>query len=431
MSRPRRNTRSIWFFSLAAALFVLLYLGTSWLIDHQQQQVLAATQRMQERTVPEIVRLQRLGRNLEQMRHAGEQVLALAPASQRQSTLLLLNLVSHHPSLQAHPQAAPLAEQVFHFLTEADAALSRDPSSVADWRQRWQPLARQLSQLADEVMTQAAHLMSEDLDRLSKVVSRARLQLLLSMLLVGGFSLALLASLHRQILQPLRQIHQVLLALNQHGRVPELPQSRVMEVRSVESAITALQQAMRENESVRQQLEFQAHHDALTELPNRRFFMDQAQRLTQSLQASGGVAVVGMADLDFFKRVNDEHSHAAGDDVLRQCAHILRAALRADDLVCRYGGEEFAFLLPHASPELGQALAERLRHNLAAHVFSLGGGAVLPPMTVSVGLAPLGPDGLEKALAEADQALYQAKKGGRNQVVLHPAPASAVSTAAA
>lgn len=428
MPRVWHDTRSIWLFSLAAAVFVLLCLGISGLIDQQQRQVLDATRRMQEQTVPQIVRLQRLGRNLEQMRHAGEQVLGSATATDRQNTLLLLNLVSHHPSLLSHPQAAPLAEQVARFLTEADVALAQDPAAMASWRQRWQPLARQLSQLADEVMTEAAHLMSDDLDNLSDVVSKARVQLLGSMLLVGGFSLALLASLHRQIFQPLAQIHRVLLALNAQAPVPDLPPSKVMELRSVASAITALHRAMRDNESVRQQLEFQAHHDALTELPNRRHFMAQAQLESRRLLGRQERAIVGMADLDFFKRVNDEHSHATGDDVLRQCAHLLRSALRANDLVCRYGGEEFAFLLPEAGPEQGQALAERLRQSLASHAFALKSGDTLPPMTVSVGLAVLGPEGLEKALAEADQALYLAKRGGRNQVVLHwhqPLPASA------
>jgi len=422
MSAPNRDFRSIWFFSLLAGLFMLVLLGAAWLIDRQQQQVQQATLNVQQHMGPEVLRLQRLGRNLLQIHHEGDRLLLSDSRGERQEALLLVTLVSQHPSLQQDPRVAQQAERATLLLSEAAADLARSTQGRAAWRARWEPLAVELTHTADALMSQAAYLPGTDLAALAQVARQARYQLLATMVLAGLFSVIFLWLLHRRVLQPLVGVHQALLKLQAGQVMPPLPRSAVREVVVLGEALNTLAATMTENELVRHQLEFQAHHDSLTGLPNRRHFMAQAHELLHRLRREHRPALVGMADLDFFKRVNDEHSHAAGDEVLRQCARLLREALRTQDLVCRFGGEEFAFVLVGCDVSDGLALAERLRHNLARHRFTLPDGQVLPGMTVSIGLAPMGVDGLDKALenalGEADKALYRAKDEGRNRVVL-------------
>lgn len=131
---------------------------------------------------------------------------------------------------------------------------------------------------------------------------------------------------------------------------------------------------------------------------------------------TGGSFTVLMADVDHFKSVNDQHGHAASDEALRTVAGTLRDALPDGALVGPLGGEEFGVLLPGLGLETGLQVAEHLRMQVAGTP-ARHGDAVLP-LTASLGLAVLGPEvsDLEKLLAEADAALYQAKREGRNRV---------------
>ena len=138
-----------------------------------------------------------------------------------------------------------------------------------------------------------------------------------------------------------------------------------------------------------------------------------------------------MFDLDHFKHVNDRHGHRVGDAVLRHVAHLCRQSLREEDLLGRYGGEEFAAVLPDTDHTEALQLAERLRRTVEEHPLRLEGCPL--PLTVSVGVSTL-PGGshrlsLEHLLDRADQALYGAKRAGRNTVagdlsLSHSAPSS-------
>ena len=128
---------------------------------------------------------------------------------------------------------------------------------------------------------------------------------------------------------------------------------------------------------------------------------------------------VVLADLDHFKDVNDHHGHAAGDAVLKGVAGRFRSALRATDLSCRYGGEEFAFLFPESDLAQGLKAAERLRAGVAAAPLSCSEGAIGVTLSLGVSAGRPGADGLldlEGLLRAADEALYAAKKAGRNRV---------------
>ncbi len=149
-----------------------------------------------------------------------------------------------------------------------------------------------------------------------------------------------------------------------------------------------------------------AYTDPLSGLPNRRAFEDRAARL-RDLADAKPLAVL-MVDLDGFKRVNDSEGHDAGDRVLVLIARAIARSLREGDFVARFGGDEFAALLPRTSIAEAELLAERLR----AEVESAGADT---SVTASVGLAAL-EDDLRRALLRADVALYEAKNAGRNLV---------------
>jgi diguanylate cyclase (GGDEF)-like protein len=149
--------------------------------------------------------------------------------------------------------------------------------------------------------------------------------------------------------------------------------------------------------------------DVLTGLPNRRAFFDQL-----AVQAaSGEPACVAMIDIDHFKRVNDRLGHAAGDTVLRHFADLARSSFRADDMVGRIGGEEFAVILRGVSVEQACIICQRLVDRLAAAEISTQMGPV--HVTISSGIARIGNDG-DAAMAAADSALYEAKRGGRSRL---------------
>ena len=124
-----------------------------------------------------------------------------------------------------------------------------------------------------------------------------------------------------------------------------------------------------------------------------------------------------LCDIDHFKKVNDIHGHAAGDDVLREFGRRLRENIRPTDLACRYGGEEFVVIMPDTNQELAQAAGERLRQIIAADLFPINRGDELK-VTMSGGVSTIVPPGdtIDALMKRADDALYRAKSEGRNRI---------------
>jgi diguanylate cyclase (GGDEF)-like protein/PAS domain S-box-containing protein len=175
------------------------------------------------------------------------------------------------------------------------------------------------------------------------------------------------------------------------------------------------------NIRLREALHTQSVRDALTGLYNRRYLEEVLDREVRRAGRAGQSLAVLMLDLDHFKRFNDTYGHDAGDAVLRETAFFLLRNVRAEDFVCRYGGEEFVVILPTAGLDGARARAERLRSrmrelNIMYQGKSLGTG------TFSVGVAAFPEHGTspKDLMAAADAALYEAKRGGRNQVALAP-----------
>lgn len=176
--------------------------------------------------------------------------------------------------------------------------------------------------------------------------------------------------------------------------------------------ITELKQVEAEREELLGQVQDLARHDALTGLPNRRALQEQIPRDMARARRNRSPLCVALVDLDHFKDYNDSRGHLAGDEVLRECARAWDSALRGEDTIVRFGGEEFLVLLPDT--DLGQAcgVIERLRAETP-----IG-------QTCSAGLACWDfTETIDDLLGRADEALYLAKAGGRDQIAEAPSPA--------
>ena len=172
------------------------------------------------------------------------------------------------------------------------------------------------------------------------------------------------------------------------------------------------------NLTLRERLRAQSTRDPLTGLFNRRYMEENFDLLkARSGEANGRFAVL-MADIDHFKVFNDTYGHDAGDHVLKEVSKVLHQHMRAQDILCRYGGEEMVMLLPELSVELATERAEECRKAVEAHPLSYQGRDI-GRLTISMGVSVYPEDGadIEQLVKCADQALYRAKDGGRNRVV--------------
>lgn len=181
------------------------------------------------------------------------------------------------------------------------------------------------------------------------------------------------------------------------------------------STLFALGIVMLVNESISKQLRIQAEYDHLTNLFNRRVFLDLLRK-NKSLSLRTKIASsLMMIDIDHFKSINDQYGHQIGDQVLADFAHRVKKNLREEDVVARMGGEEFAILLQNTGKEAALQFAERLRVSFELSPAKTSNGAV--PYTISIGVITLDEAmTTDEALNLSDLAMYQAKRGGRNQV---------------
>jgi len=161
-----------------------------------------------------------------------------------------------------------------------------------------------------------------------------------------------------------------------------------------------------------------ARTDPLTGLANRTAFEERLGQLVLETDRFGGSGSLVVIDVDHFKHVNDTYGHQTGDVVLRRLAEILQSATRTVDLCARYGGEELALVLPQTSAAGASQQAERLRKRIAETPFVIEGREI--PITISAGVSsyPEGARTRDELFAAADRALYSAKRGGRNRVVI-------------
>jgi two-component system cell cycle response regulator len=157
--------------------------------------------------------------------------------------------------------------------------------------------------------------------------------------------------------------------------------------------------------------------DGLTHLFNHRYFQERlSQEFERAKRFSQDLSLILM-DIDFFKRINDTHGHPVGDVILKAVAARISAHLRKIDLIARYGGEEFAMILPQTKIELAMEVAERIREDMASNPIETDKGSLT--VTISMGVCDTSVNGVARAadlIRKADEALYAAKKDGRNKV---------------
>lgn len=170
-------------------------------------------------------------------------------------------------------------------------------------------------------------------------------------------------------------------------------------------------------DSAEERLKTLAREDPLTEIYNRRHFLELARREWDRARRYADPLSLVILDVDRFKTINDMHGHTVGDEVLRRIAHVLRESTRASDVVARYGGEEFVLLLPGTDLGTARRVADRVRNSIAAATQMYRPGGV----TVSGGVCGLeaGVATFDELLQRADEALYGAKQSGRDRVELH------------
>jgi diguanylate cyclase (GGDEF)-like protein/PAS domain S-box-containing protein len=197
------------------------------------------------------------------------------------------------------------------------------------------------------------------------------------------------------------------------------------DVTAVHRANEELRATMGELEKSRQRIEVQngelrrlAERDPLTGCFNRRAFFAQANDLFAQAKEEHAELCVVMGDIDFFKKFNDIYGHAVGDQVIQTVARLMTDGIDKNDLLCRYGGEEFCILLPGATPEQARKVTEGLRLAIETEAKESIKGADVMRITSSFGFATvmMGASSLEALIEQADQALYKSKESGRNRV---------------
>jgi two-component system, cell cycle response regulator len=222
--------------------------------------------------------------------------------------------------------------------------------------------------------------------------------------------------LARSILKPLRQLNVGVARFGEGELSHRIHLETSDELEQLAATINWMAENLEKNQQALTEL---ATMDVLTGVFNRREFN---RRLTIEIERSrreGHSVSLLMVDIDYFKKINDTYGHQSGDDALRHVSALIKAEVRPGDLPARYGGEEFAVILPYADSNDAFVVAERLRSLIAAQDIAIQDGLTIKA-TASLGCStfPTDAETEEALMAEADAALYRAKRGGRNQVCI-------------
>jgi diguanylate cyclase (GGDEF)-like protein len=199
------------------------------------------------------------------------------------------------------------------------------------------------------------------------------------------------------------------------GYLTEVFNDMVARLRQGREELAAINETLREKNVELHEISIT---DSLTGLYNRKHLMETLDKEVSRCQRHSHAFSLMVIDIDHFKKYNDTYGHLAGDEVLSRLASVFKESIRSSDYAARYGGEEFIIMLPEIGPEQGVEAAERIRHKVAEQKF--GGEGEPIKVTISVGIAsyPNNGEDAESIIRKADEALYEAKEMGRDQVVL-------------
>jgi diguanylate cyclase (GGDEF)-like protein len=192
---------------------------------------------------------------------------------------------------------------------------------------------------------------------------------------------------------------------------------------SLNKANQELEKRITEIQILQNQLKEESIRDPLTRLYNRRYMEDALQREFAHATRDGYPVSIIMADIDHFKKVNDTYGHAAGDEVLEQLSRTFMANFRMEDIVCRYGGEEFLIVMPETTAETAFLRIDNLRQQLESSDLNVTGAALRITLSAGIAVYPAEGSTIDEVVQKADQAMYRAKKEGRNRVIAGGFPA--------
>jgi diguanylate cyclase (GGDEF)-like protein len=287
------------------------------------------------------------------------------------------------------------------------------------------PKMKSIVVLRDQIMNNALNSALERTRRAKLVLSGV---IALAVLALAVFFL-LLRTIHNRVVTPVLESTHLFVALANGELDTPIPAPRgVDEISNLFRAMAVFKDSCvaricleQEREALITQLQATSDTDFLTGLMNRRAFFTQGEAVFAVAQRYGHDLSLILMDVDYFKRVNDEHGHQTGDAALQQVAALCRLMHRKGDILVRYGGEEFLMLLPHTDLQQAAIVAEKLRVAIASETMVTANGATLA-LSASFGVAAYdSDDSLEAMIWRADQALYTAKNNGRNQVKLERA----------
>jgi diguanylate cyclase (GGDEF)-like protein len=421
---------------IAALLLTVVFAAGAGVLVHHVQQIRRLAEDTRSSLMPQILERQRAVVNIERLKQYGMTVFDSGDPQARADSVVIFSHLVKHPAFQGDPTLVDLlsrAEQAVINLAKARqdgdrlraagqerAAVDVERIARQDWRDSYSNLDTQ----SDLLVVGASNLGSDRsavFDRVARYVQK---------MVVVAYAVMLLALLAAGLLVYQLLLKPILLTTatldrSENVHPIKLPVSVVGEIdlfyRSVERMTTALaeiEEAHRQARAAQAELRRLASIDELTGVANRRWFTAMAGRELERCRRFHHPLALLMIDVDHFKRVNDTHGHAVGDEVLKAFTRVLESNLRSVDLLGRLGGEEFAVILPEAELAAAMQTGERLRGSVEALRFPIESGKVLH-ITASVGIAILngGGESLDSLLARADAALYAAKGQGRNRVV--------------
>jgi diguanylate cyclase len=267
--------------------------------------------------------------------------------------------------------------------------------------------------------------LSQPLDNITQETTKLGWETIQIILAFSGLALVLSALVSRIVTGPLNAIVSAINRFSKDHDISILPLTRNDELgllaRSFHDMQTEVMAHLSELNESRKALEHLARHDTLTGLPNRRMFFDRLEHAIASSRRNNHQIAVLFVDLDRFKEINDTLGHAVGDGVLINVAILLKSAVREVDTVARLGGDEFVILLEKiADPQHVTAIVRKL-HDLFQHAMQIGGHELLVHASMGVSIFPRDGKDADELIQNADQAMYNSKKDGRNTFSFHSA----------
>lgn len=423
---------------VASVILTVVFALGAWALLHEAGMIRRLAEDTRSTLLPAMLERQRAVVNLERLKQYGTTVLESGESRVRNDTVVVFSYLVNHPALQENPDTASLAHRAAEVV--ADLARARDEGdslraagqrAAADEaerhaRQEWRDTFAALDTMSESLFVSAGDLGTQRAQSFDQAARHVELMVgvayvMLALALAGGGLLV-----HQLLLKPIL-LTTAALDREETSHSVRLPASAIGEIdlfyRSVERIATALSEiedAHRQARAAQAELRRLASIDELTGVANRRWFTAMASRELERCRRFNHQLSLLMIDVDHFKRVNDTHGHAVGDEVLKAFTRVLEGNLRSVDLLGRLGGEEFAVVLPESDHNAASHTAERLRAAVEALEFPFEDGTLLK-ITTSVGIAILSTVGetLDSLLARADSALYTAKREGRNRVVVN------------